>query len=304
MARILIVDDSPSVRRQIAGVLANQGEHELIEAEDGVAGFKLMVERAPDLVLCDLVMPHFDGLWLLKMRDSRADLAAVPVLMLTAESDVTRKVERLGRGAADYLTKPFHEAELVARVQTQLRLKSLGDELRRANARLEVLATTDELSGLRNRRFLESALEVEVERACRYRTPLALIMIDLDHFKRLNDTYGHAIGDEIIRRFGELLRVSVRSSDIAARYGGEELVVVLPNTTAEGARCLADRVRARLADLECHAGGAPVRVTASFGVGELGEGADTPESLLARADAALYRAKAAGRDGVVVWMAE
>src|SRR5258708_17155212 len=147
MARILIVDDSGVLRSQIRGVLRRDGDHEIIEAADGLAAFKLIVERKPDLVLCDLVMPNIDGLKLLGLRASRRELAHIPMLVLTAESDANRKADILQRGASDYVTKPFHEEELLARVRIHLRLKILQDELRDANARLEALATTDGLTG-------------------------------------------------------------------------------------------------------------------------------------------------------------
>jgi len=199
-ALILVVDDSAAIRRQIRGVLEQlEGVEEFLEAADGLQAFKLLVDRKPDLVVCDLIMPTFDGLKFLALRATRAELESIPVIMLTAEDDATRKVEVFERGASDYVTKPFDDEELLARVRVHYRLKVLQDELREANKRLEALADTDGLTGLYNRRYFDGLLLRELQRTARYKTPVGVVLLDIDHFKYINDTFGHPMGDEVLR---------------------------------------------------------------------------------------------------------
>jgi diguanylate cyclase (GGDEF)-like protein len=302
--RVLIVDDSATLRRQIAAVLRREALfEEILEAADGLAGFKLLSTSEPDLVLCDLVMPQFDGIKFLALRASRKELQEIPVIMLTAEDAGDRKAELLDRGASDYVTKPFHEKEFLARVRVHLRLKLLGDEIREANRKLEAMSITDPLTGLYNRRHLERQLTDESRRTLRYATPLSVLMIDIDHFKQVNDTHGHAAGDEVIRGLARVVRESIRNTDVAARFGGEEIAIVLPHTDLRGGVLLAERLRERFEAALHECDGATIRKTASFGVASAGPetGPITGEELLKRADAALYDAKRGGRNRVVAW---
>ena len=304
MAVVLLVDDSPTIRNQIRGALAALGEFEtFLEAEDGLQAFKLICEHKPDLVLCDLVMPRFDGLKFLALRATRADLAHIPVIMLTAEQDSERKAEILDRGASDYVTKPFNEKELIARVRVHHRVKVLQDELREANTRLEALATTDGLTGLFNRREFDRLFASEVHRSARYKVPLAVVLIDVDHFKHVNDTYGHPFGDQVLRNLSRVITEGVRTTDFVARYGGEEIAVVLTQTAHAGAMEVAERLRAQVEATPHEHPGKTVFKTASFGLASF-DGNDAPvrpESLLERADKALYAAKHRGRNRVVAW---
>ena len=301
--RVLIVDDNATIRNEIKAVLMKDGSFtHFMEATDGITAFKSILEHPPDLVLCDLVMPGFDGLKFLGLKASRKELEQIPVIILTAEDDLDRKAEILERGASDYITKPFHEKELLARVRIHTKLKLLQDELREKNAQLEALSITDALTGLANRRRLMLRLEEEVQRAQRYKTPLSVVMIDIDHFKQVNDTYGHAMGDEVLRNIGALLKGSVRTTDLAARYGGEELTLVLPQTDPPAALQVAENLRQKFADFQHQLDGNIVVKTASMGIatctcqGELPDG----EELLKAADEALYRAKQNGRNRVEV----
>ncbi|HJW33208.1 MAG TPA: diguanylate cyclase, partial [Holophagaceae bacterium] len=212
-SRVLIVDDNAMIRQEIKAVLMKDDSFgSFLEAGDGLSAFKILMEQQPDVVLCDLVMPGFDGLKLLGLKASRPELAQIPVIMLTAEDDLDRKAEILERGASDYVLKPFHEKELLARVRIHTKLKLLQDELRVKNAQLEDLSVTDVLTGLANRRRLMTKLEEEVQRARRYKTPLSVVMIDIDHFKHVNDEYGHAMGDAVLRNIGAMLKASVRNT--------------------------------------------------------------------------------------------
>lgn len=306
-ASVLLIDDSPTIRSQIRLALQQLREFEtFVEAGDGLQGFKLLIEHQPDLVVCDLIMPVFDGLKFLALRATRADLAHIPVIMLTAEGDANRKVEVLDRGASDYVTKPFNEKELLARVRVHYRLKVLQDELREANLRLESLAVTDGLTGLFNRRYFDSLLINEMQRTLRYKTPLSVVLLDLDHFKQVNDTYGHPMGDEVLRNVSRIVAASVRATDSVARYGGEEIAVVLTQTDAEGAAEVAERLRVQIAECAHTHEGDTIHKTASLGIASFSGSGDpiSPEALLNRADRALYRAKHAGRNQVVIWTPE
>lgn len=306
-ALVLVVDDSPAIRAQIRDVLQQVPEFsEFIEAGDGLQAFKAMVERQPDLVVCDLIMPVFDGLKFLALRATRPELLNIPVVMLTGESDANRKVEVFDQGASDYVTKPFNDRELLARVRVHYRLKVLQDELRDANKRLEALADTDGLTGLFNRRYLDSLLQRELQRTTRYKTPLGVVLLDLDHFKQINDRYGHQTGDEVLRNVSKLVSQAVRVTDSVARYGGEEIAIVFTQTQALGVSEVTERLRQTLADFEHVHQGQVVRGTASFGVSVCDGKGVVPSAteILERADRALYRAKHSGRNRVVQWTPE
>ena len=271
-----------------------------MEASDGLTAFKTIMDNPPDLVLCDLVMPGFDGLKFLGLKASRKELEQIPVIILTAEDDLDRKAEILERGASDYVTKPFHEKELLARVRIHTKLKLLQDQLLEKNAQLEALSVTDVLTGLANRRRLMTRMDEEVQRARRYKTPLSVVMIDIDHFKLVNDTYGHAMGDEVLRNIGAMLKASVRTTDLAARYGGEELTLVLPHTDIPAAIQVAENLRQKFADMVHELDGASLQKTISMGVAARDGQSEIPhaEDLLKHADEALYRAKQSGRNRV------
>jgi diguanylate cyclase (GGDEF)-like protein len=304
MAVVLLVDDSPTIRSQIRSVLEGIGEFSrVLEADDGLQGFKLLCEHKPDLVLCDLVMPVFDGLKFLGLRSTRAELSHIPVIMLTAEQDADRKAEILDRGASDYVTKPFNEKELVARVRVHHRVKVLQDQLRDANARLESLAVTDGLTGLLNRREFDRLLAREVHRSQRYKVPLVVLLLDIDHFKHVNDTYGHPMGDQVLRNVSRVISAAVRTTDFVARFGGEEIAVILTQTPLQGALEVAERLRSQIEATVHDYQGATVSKTASFGLAAFdGQGeAMTPDELLGRTDQALYAAKRGGRNRVVNW---
>ncbi len=299
-SRVLIVDDNAMIRQEIKAVLMKDDSFgSFLEAGDGLSAFKILMEQQPDVVLCDLVMPGFDGLKLLGLKASRPELAQIPVIMLTAEDDLDRKAEILERGASDYVLKPFHEKELLARVRIHHKLKKLQDELREKNAQLEALSVTDALTSLPNRRHLMKRLEEEVARVKRFDQPLSLLMMDVDHFKMVNDTYGHAMGDEVLRNMGALLKNGIRSTDLAARYGGEEFTVLLPNTDLEGAVLAADGLRLKFEASSHTLEGQTIQKTMSLGAACFTPDSDrTPEDLLKAADEALYRAKHGGRNRV------
>lgn len=303
--RVLIVDDSVSVRREIVQALSSTDEYEVPhECEEGFGALKVLGEFKPDVVICDLVMPGLDGVGFLRLKAVRSDAVHIPVLMLTSADDTNRKVEILERGAADYVTKPFHPRELLARVRTLYKQRVLQEELEIANLKLYELSCTDALTAVFNRRHFNTSLDAEVSRFHRYGTPVSLILVDVDHFKSVNDRFGHTVGDSVLRDIADTLRNVVRKADIVARYGGEELAVILSNTGEGGAVILAERLRSAVEDLDHRdQGGASFRTTASFGVASLepGETGVSADALLSRADEALYVSKKTGRNRVAVW---
>jgi len=299
-ATILIVEDSETAAAHVRRVLQEYSSgYRILTARDGLDGYKALVTTQVDLVLCDLVMQNMDGHKFLGLKRSRPELSDIPVIMLTGAGDVGEKVKALEGGAADYLTKPFHDAELVARVRVHLKIRALQAELRDKNARLEELSNTDSLTKLANRRHFLEVAGVELLRAQRYSTALACVMVDLDHFKDINDGYGHLAGDAVLCAVADALRGGLRQHDVAARYGGEELVMLLPHTDVHGAEAVAQRYRRAIEGLCVTHDGVELCVTASLGVAAYPEHpVSTLEELLARADAGLYAAKASGRNCV------
>ncbi|GAB6061322.1 diguanylate cyclase [Deferrisoma palaeochoriense] len=323
-AEILVVDDSRIVRAMVTDVLRAQG-YGIREAEDGREALAQVRERPPDLILLDVMMPEMDGYEVcreLRRRETNDDY--IPILMLTAKGDVEDLARGLDAGADDYISKPFDNVELVARVRSLLRIRALQKRLFRQNLELEaknqqlealarqldaanqelrLLSVTDGLTKAYNHRHFQERLRAEYARATRHGEPLACVMIDLDRFKRINDTYGHPVGDRVLVHLVEVLKEGVRGEDLVARYGGEEFVLLLPKTDAAHARALAERLRARIEAEPVPIGdGATLPVTVSMGVADLVPGSRdrSPDELLKAADEALYRAKTNGRNRVEV----
>lgn len=297
---VLIVDDSYTVREQIIATLKGVSLFsEYREARDGLEAFKLLLQAKADLVICDLEMPRIDGFRFLQMINSREDLRDLPIIMLTGRSEQKMKIRGLEEGACDYVTKPFDPGELLARVKVQLKILTLQDELKKTNHRLTEASNTDPLTGLYNRRYLMEFLECQLARSGRTQEPLSLLMIDIDHFKGVNDTYGHQVGDSVLKSVADVATASLRCYDIATRYGGEEFVLVLPGTELSGATIVAERVREAVQAITFHPPYEALTVMASIGIATLSSTqVDSIEDLLNRADEALYRAKEAGRNRI------
>jgi diguanylate cyclase (GGDEF)-like protein len=252
-------------------------------------------------VICDLELPGFDGEKLLGVKEQRPELADTPILFVSANRDPERKARLLERGASDTIEKPFHPAELLARLGVHLRLRQLRIELEVKNLQLERLSVTDALTGLRNRRFAEWFLSRELERVHRHGNRLSVFMADLDHFKRVNDTHGHPVGDAALRHVGTLLAGQLRKTDVAARWGGEEFLIALAQVPLEGALALAERQRAAIEATPLPLpDGRTLDLTISIGVATAIVADASWEELVAAADRALYEAKDAGRNRVTV----
>ncbi len=302
MATLLIIDDSAVHRAQIARAVAESRVFEnVIEAEDGIRGLKVLLDGSVDVVLCDLEMPGIDGEKILRVKEAMPASRQVPFVFLTGSQDLDRRVRLLEQGAADLVLKPFHPGELVARLRLHLKVKRLQDELRVKNETLARLSTTDVLTGLRTRRYVHEVLAIEFLRARRYASPLCVMMVDIDHFKDVNDTWGHPAGDRVLRGVSSVLLRELRKTDVIGRYGGEEFLAVLSQSDLEGARVLAERWRHEVEAGAFEAGvDAPVQSRVSIGVAQYRPEMKSPDDLVAAADAALYRAKEKGRNRVEV----
>jgi diguanylate cyclase (GGDEF)-like protein len=301
LASVLIIDDSETARAELRRALQSSGRFaRILEARDGLEGLRLLLAEPLEAVICDLAMPGLDGEKLLAAQRGRPGGEELPFVFLTAERDPDRIARLLRAGASDWIQKPFHPAELLARLDLHMRVRRLQAELREKNATLARLSTTDPVTLLRSRRYVTDFLAFEVMRARRYRTPLSVAVADLDHFKRVNDSHGHRAGDLVLHATADVLRATLRGTDVAGRYGGEEFLVVLPQTDLGGARRLAERVRAALEARRIDIGGAqPLSVTLSIGVAAFGRSIESAEQLIEAADAALYEAKNAGRNRVL-----
>ena len=299
---VLVIEDSASHRAELRRVLETSADvKEIIEASNGIAGLQALLTQPFDAVICDVEMPGFDGEKLLAAKEQRPELADTPILFVSANRDPERKARLLERGASDTIEKPFHPAELLARLGVHLRLRQLRVELQEKNLQLERLSVTDALTGLRNRRFADWFLSRELERVHRHGNRLSVFMVDLDHFKRVNDTHGHPVGDAALRHVGELLSRQLRKTDVAARWGGEEFLIALAQVPLEGALALAERQRAAIEATPFQLpDGRLLEVTISIGVATAIAADASPEDLVAAADRALYEAKNGGRNRVAV----
>jgi diguanylate cyclase (GGDEF)-like protein len=272
---------------------------DILVAEDGLVGFKLLRGNSVDLVLCDLIMPDIDGFKFLRLKAGSTEFNDIPVILLTGKGDVESKVRALNAGASDYVTKPFSLAELIARVRVHLQIKQLQDALRKKNAQLERLTRTDPLTNIANRRHFMHSIEMEFARLERYKRPMSFIMLDVDHFKKVNDKHGHQAGDQVLVDVAGLLAESVRDTDVAARYGGEEFAILLPETDGSRAFIVAERCRKLIEKMETVFEENTIRVTASFGLVSLPDDRiSTVHDIISVADENLYTSKREGRNRI------
>jgi len=297
---VLIIDDSETVRERIICILES---FELFayfyEAADGLEGFKKLLSTPADIILCDLEMPRIDGFKFLSMLKSRPELQDIPVILLTGKHNQEMKIKGLELGASDYVTKPFDPGELVARVKVHLKIKHLQDDLKSSNERLLELSNTDHLTGLFNRRYLMDILDKELQRCIRKSGCLSLIILDIDHFKKVNDTFGHQQGDEVLKIVSKALQKELRNYDIAARYGGEEFVAVLPEANPKEAIFVAERIRSAMPEIKFSGDMANHTITVSLGVASFPcPNCNSVDEFIKLADDALYRAKTNGRNRV------
>ncbi len=287
--KVLIVDDSEDALRLAKRRLAPEGL-DIVCAGDGREGLELARTENPDLILLDVKMPETSGFEVCRALKDDSELAAIPVVFLSGSGGPREKVKGLDLGAVDYVTKPFDAFELRARVRAALRTKRLQDLLMEQ-------AQLDPLTGLANRRSLENRLAQEWARTRRHGDSLSFIMADIDHFKHVNDTFGHAVGDRVLQKVADVLKRESREMDVPARYGGEEFALLVPGESGEGSASLAERCRIGIEELRTVHDEQEIRTTASFGVAD--ERAQQSWSdLVVAADDALFRAKDEGRNRV------
>lgn len=287
--KVLIVDDSPETLAIARARLASDGL-DVTCAENAGDGLEAARREQPDLILLDVDMPDMSGFEVCKVLKEDPELCLIPVIFLTGSGQTEDKIRGLDLGAVDYITKPFDAFELLARVRAALRTKHLQDLLAR-------YAQIDPLTELANRRAMKDRLAEEWARVRRHDSSLSLIMADLDRFKRINDDFGHDVGDRMLREVAAVLKSNCRGCDLPGRYGGGEFAILVPGEDAEGAAGLAERCRAAIEDIRLDIDGDVVRTTASFGVADAAALA-SEEDLIRSADKAMYRAKCAGRNRV------
>ena len=296
--RVLVADDSPIYSTLIRQALGTE-PCSLLFARNGNEAINLFAERRPHLVVTDWVMPEVSGPELCRRIRQDFGETYTYLILLTSNSEKDSVIEGLATGADDYLTKPFHPGELVARVAVGRRIIELQNEIQSKNRLLEQLALTDPLTQLPNRRAIDVWAPRQLSAAVRHGFALWVAMTDLDFFKKINDTYGHAAGDAVLQGFAEILKNNTRKSNICGRIGGEEFLLVLTHAEKNNVELAVDRVRRELEEHVFNFAGQEIRATASFGIAGF-QGTRGPDfnQLIAAADAALYAAKQKGRNRI------
>ncbi len=300
---ILIAEDDAVTRVLLKKTLIKEG-HEVVSAENGQKAFEMFKEKFFPIILTDWMMPEMDGLELCRAIRQEENPGYVFIVLLTSKDSQDDIISGLEAGADDYLTKPFNRVELIARLNSGKRFIKQERALRQANEEIKLLSITDPLTGCFNRGLLNTRLPQEIQRAGRYNRPLSIVMCDIDHFKKVNDTYGHQAGDLVLKEFSKRIEDSIRDNvDILARYGGEEFLITLPETDLDGALNVAERLLRFISESKFDIGTEKIKITASFGVAGFGQddrlGEISFDILIKAADKYLYQAKNEGRNRVV-----
>lgn len=299
--KILIADDSIVSRHLLEATLRKWGYDVTVACDGGEALELLERDDAPGLIILDWMMPGMTGVEVCRRIRERDSEPYTYILLLTSKSQKEDLIEGMEAGADDYITKPFDQNELQVRLRAGIRLVDLQTQLLKAREDLREQATRDSLTRLWNRSSILNELSRELARSQRDSRPLGVVIVDLDHFKRINDTYGHLAGDIVLRESARLMQSSIRQYDSIGRYGGEEFLILFPGCYEGDSYAQADRLRKSLAQTEMSLNSNPVRVTASFGVTTaLPNESWTPEALIRKADEALYVAKKSGRNRVEI----
>jgi diguanylate cyclase (GGDEF)-like protein len=304
-AVILVVDDLRENLYFLQELLELE-EYQVLCASHGQEALLIIEENNPDLILLDLMMPKISGIEVCEKLKSNPKFQEIPIIFLTASHESEHLIQAFKAGAADYITKPFNLPELFARVRTHLELKLTRDQLKTAleeqkklSQKLEKLATIDSLTEIPNRRYFLDLANKELQRTQRYGQEFSLLMLDLDYFKNVNDTYGHAAGDEVLIQMTKTTTNCLRNVDIFGRLGGEEFAILLPQTCKQQAEYVAERIRKNVAETSVETPDALITITLSIGITIYQKEDQKIEDILKRADQALYEAKAQGRNRVI-----
>lgn len=293
---ILIVDDDKAASALLALVLSEH--YDISVADDGTQAIDRVTESRPDLVLLDVMMPGIDGYEVHAQFQELFPNNPLPVIFLTGVNDEEAELKALSEGAADFINKPYRAESVLARVRLQLELQAKTAELQEANEKLKALALIDPLTQLANRRHFDEVAYTEVERALRSGHNLSLVVVDIDHFKKINDNHGHLAGDIVLKEFARAAKISTRAGDLMARIGGEEFVYLLPNVDLEQAAAAAERFRLAVEAMSIDVSeDLTLKITVSGGVAQH-QSHETVENTLERADGALYEAKQFGRNQI------
>lgn len=293
---VLIVDDIPKNLQVIASHLGHD-DFELIMATSGEAALEVLEEDIPDLILLDINLTGIDGIETCKRIKTKDSLKDIPIIFLTAKTDIDDIVLGFEVGAVDYITKPFNKAELKARIDTHLELNNLRKELVKKNKELEILSRTDPLTKLNNRRSMMEFLQYEVGRIDRGAKPTGIILLDIDDFKSFNDNYGHEAGDKALQKVSECLITTVRKSDKVARWGGEEFLIALPETSTIGTQDVAEKIRRNIEGSMFIYKGQNLNITITAGCSQLIS--ENIEKVINYADEKLYIGKEQGKNRVI-----
>jgi len=287
-AVVLIVDDNPLNIKFLQTLLTHK-LYKVCSAQDGLQACQIAKETVPDIILLDIMMPVMNGFDACKRLKEMTETKEIPIIFLTSKAETNDILKGFKLGAVDYITKPFKYKELLARVSTHLKLKFARDSLKK-NAAL------DGLTQLYNHKYVSKRLAQEISEAKRHSLPLSIFMFDLDHLKKINDTYGHSVGNDVFVKISATLKKNLRKEDIIGRYGGDEFLIVLPNTQRQAGYIVAEHVRDMICKLKWQHNG--LKVTISGGITAMQEEKNEKE-LISKTDALLYQAKRNGRNNVV-----
>jgi diguanylate cyclase (GGDEF)-like protein len=303
-ARVLLAEDNVTQASIMIDYLEDNG-HEVIHVEDATSVFSAVEKHSPDVILLARHISGIDGIHICRSLKNNSETSGIPIIMLTNKSTTSDKVVGLRAGADDYIPEPCDEEELSAVINARLRTKTEWDDLKKTTrqlremlTRVETLANVDPLTGLFNRRRFETVIDKEFKRAVRYNLPLSCMMLDIDHFKKVNDSFGHTVGDGVLRQTVNIIENNIRDVDTVARWGGEEFIIMSPNTSKNNALVVADRIRKSMAG-QSFPNVAEKKITISIGIADIPDpDINTKEQLINAADLALYDAKKSGRNRV------
>jgi len=303
-SRVLLAEDNLTQASIMIDYLENNG-HEVIHVKDATSVFSAVDNHSPDVILLARHLSGIDGIHICRSLKNNSETSGIPIIMLTNKSTTSDKIVGLRAGADDYIPEPCDEDELTAVIIARLRTKSEWDDLKQTTRQLremltkvETLASVDSLTGLFNRRRFEAVIEKEFKRSMRYNVSLSCLMLDIDHFKKVNDTFGHSVGDGVLLETVKIIQNNIRDVDTVARWGGEEFIIMSPNTSKNNALVVADRIRKSMANQSFPNVG-DKKITISIGIADIPDQAiNTKEQLINAADQALYGAKKSGRNRV------